>query len=422
MFLVGPRSNLDYFRTGLRGHWRYYAGLAGFVLGVVGFALTPVGLSYSWLLGVAGIVISVVLLGAELNGRRGGQVVIAEKDEFRVGNLDIGRGEIIRHPVLRRNRLVVDPEVDRSLLYTRAKFTWRRAPTPIPRDTGKYAYDILRHRARSKHTVFNGRLVRQDTDLDPDVLGSDGVIQLSRTDYYSLLCSNYMTEWTICERSTGRKIVDGMSLIADHSKRLRSLTDSRLANVIGVSTLGLTIDHQVVLIWQDPQAQSSAGHYAPAGSGSMDFHDKRWADQNGVRELKSLIERAMRRELTEEARVEPRDLGDTEVLGYYRWLNKGAKPEYSGITTLRLHSNDFKERRVRWVEVNYVRRIDVCPVDFRALRADPESMACLPSEYRQKCSVPLFMCLRSLGHCLQDPGPMGQRLSRMVGIEPCREI
>src|SRR4051812_35605749 len=119
--------------------------------------------------------------------------------------------------------------------------------------------------------------------------------------------------------------------MVDHRGELLSLEKNKLANPIGVSTLAFTDDGKLVLVLQDNKAHSSGNKYAPAGSGSSDHQDLKILRRR--REpLQDFIARGMRRELREECRLQERELGETLLLGYFRWINKGAKPEYVGVT------------------------------------------------------------------------------------------
>jgi hypothetical protein len=66
-------------------------------------------------------------------------------------------------------------------------------------------------RAKSQ-SIFNGSLVRQDTDLTAELLSTGDTVNLSRTDYFSMICSNYLTGWRVLDRRTGSELVDGAEL------------------------------------------------------------------------------------------------------------------------------------------------------------------------------------------------------------------
>jgi hypothetical protein len=419
LLAVGLRSRWDVYSTGLRGRRGYYVAVASLVVGFAGIPITPLALGPGLVITVAGVGLSVGSFALESAALRRGNVEVEKVDRFRVGPLEVEETQqLVHHPTLRSEVAVVDYEVDKRLLTTKAKFDWNSVPVPILREAAKFSVDVLRERTAGHHAVFNGALIRQDHDLTADILRSDGEVQLSKTTYFSLICTNYMTESRVLDRDTNVVLQDGRSLIKDRSNHLRSLSESRLANPVGVSTLGITADHRMVLIRQAARAQSSANLYAPAGSGSMDFQDRRYASKAGVRKWRDLVEHAMRRELAEECAIDLREgLDDTEVLGYFRWLNKGAKPEYVGITKLAGTSDDFRNRPVRRVEQRWVRHIVVERVDFELLREEPDRLDCLRREVRGATSVPLYMALRRLGQCLGEDDAVADRVRHWVGLD-----
>jgi hypothetical protein len=115
---------------------------------------------------------------------------------------------------------------------------------------------------------------------------------------------------------------------------LEDVDTSAMNDHIGVSTLGFTEDHYLVL-WEQAQGQQSHLLLAPTGSGSCDFKDLDASD------FCRTLCRAMERELCEESgrkglRMGPAVIQKTMILGFYRWLRRGGKPEFAGITRLKV--------------------------------------------------------------------------------------
>jgi hypothetical protein len=417
LLLVGIRSRWDVYRVGLRGRLRYNGSIAGLVLGTAGLLAAPIQVNLGLLVGVTGVLLSGALLYPEWSGMRRGQLIVEHVSDVKIARavtLD-GGSTLVRHPNLRGEAAVVPNGIDEALVETRPTCTYTGTRAPLTPKVRNHLFDILTERVVVK-TVFNGAIIRQDTDLTAELLRSEpSSVSLSRTDYFSMLSTNYMTGWRIRDRADGSVRLTELELILDDDRRLLSLAENGLANGIGASTLAFTADHRMVLIGQHRLAQSSAENYAPAGSGSVDVRDVRWMRDGRRAELKVMLAHAMRRELCEECNIAPRELGLTEVLGYFRWLNMGAKPEYTGITRINLSSDELRHRTVRVVETRYVREIDVCRLDVGKLRVNPDSLACLEPAVREKASVPLYMCLRSLGHALNRGDQFSRRLALMVG-------
>lgn len=112
---------------------------------------------------------------------------------------------------------------------------------------------------------------------------------------------------------------------------LKDITASIMNNEIGISTIAITSDNYLVIWTQNRVAQSSAGLLVPTGSGSCD-----WSDIRG-KSFTDTIVYAMNRELWEENGGKllcksPEEIGITKILGTFRWINKGGKSEFVGLT------------------------------------------------------------------------------------------
>jgi hypothetical protein len=261
--------------------------------------------------------------------------------------------------------------------------------------------------------VYDGNLIRQNDDLIAETLRHDGEITLSKTTYFSLLLTNYMQQG-VRLGSTGQWIQHPRDLIDDGHGVLRSLSDSQLANPVGISTLAFTTDGKVVVILQSSNNESASGELAPSGSGSLDLRDVN--RKLGHRErLVDVIAHGMERELCEEAGVKPDEIDWTFVLGYFRWMNKGAKPEYVGVTKLNKHSRELKRRPVNLSETRFVAGRAFGTVDLTTLRHAPESPdALVVDDLPGRVSFPLFMCLRAIGSAMARGGVVGERIERLA--------
>ena len=72
----------------------------------------------------------------------------------------------------------------------------------------------------------------------------------------------------------------------------------------------------------------------------------------------------MERELEEETGIRQDEIRRTEVIGFARWLERGAKPEFLGVTALSVTVEDLKESRVTsgerlFTEGTFTLRIDL---------------------------------------------------------------
>jgi hypothetical protein len=74
----------------------------------------------------------------------------------------------------------------------------------------------------------------------------------------------------------------------------------------------------------------------------------------------------MERDLCEETGIRPRDIRSTKVIGFARWPDRGARPEFFGVTKLWITAKDVaeRERNVSWAEHKYTSGTQTRSVDF----------------------------------------------------------
>lgn len=114
---------------------------------------------------------------------------------------------------------------------------------------------------------------------------------------------------------------------------LASIAASGMSNHIGASVLLFTADKRIQY-WRQSRGEHNVGKANATGSGSCDWDD--WAALGAdERTLPALAARAMERELREESGLLGRDMRkepiDVRLLGYFRWVRRGGKPEFVGI-------------------------------------------------------------------------------------------
>ncbi len=119
---------------------------------------------------------------------------------------------------------------------------------------------------------------------------------------------------------------------------VRRLEKSVMSDHIGISTLAVTTDGYVIILHQNDKALTSTDRLTPSGSGSVDFSDLR-PDSDFRETLKAAAER----ELREETNLPAGRIGHTEVIGFYRDLGRGGKPEFCCLTQLNASSFEIAE-------------------------------------------------------------------------------
>lgn len=157
--------------------------------------------------------------------------------------------------------------------------------------------------------------------------------------YYGYLTNFIYTQYV---GGTHYKLYPPMNMNTDP---IRSLGDSDFSDHIGVSTLLYTKDGYIFVFRQAGNAGYNANYYMPTGSGSMDY-----ADFKEGEDLRQMIIRGAERELAEESSLK-KLLGDevfatilhTTVIGYYRDMERGGKPEFCCVSRIDKTKEDVSE-------------------------------------------------------------------------------
>ena len=110
----------------------------------------------------------------------------------------------------------------------------------------------------------------------------------------------------------------------------------------------------------------------------------------------------MQRELCEETGIRPDEIRSTIVVGFARWLERGAKPEFSGLTALSVTADDLAGRLPGasgdrlYSGGTLTLRIDLDALGRElAEGADLMTAPELPRQIRQDGSLPLLLALRA---------------------------
>jgi hypothetical protein len=303
------------------------------------------------------------------------------------------------------DHLLVDPELD--LLLGHEELPLRVEPEPFTVDAELRSYLPAAKEHRKGAVLFAGTCVRLGTDVTRALLEQpeqDRSVEVQRVAYFDLLCSNYLASYAVRSRNERGVRLHGIDLVLNQHNQVRPLTNSELANVIGVSTIAITRDRQLVTGIQTTANMSSGGLRAPAGSGSVDE-----GDLSGSTTLRELVVKAMERELSEEVNLHGVGVS-SQITGYFRWLEKGAKPEFVGITALDTTAREVRLRPIRRSEEQLVAAVDTTELDLRDIRVVGDHLEGLPPELRYSTSVPLLLALHALASTLERDPELVDRL------------
>lgn len=172
------------------------------------------------------------------------------------------------------------------------------------------------------------------------------------------------------------------------------------SNEIGVSTLAITSDGYLFFQRQGTKADNSPGLLVPSGSGSADWKDYHKRDQ-----FKDTISRATKRELSEETgyggKHPDRIIKSSKVIGMFRWLNLGGKPEFVSITLMRIPLNEIHPQKSEQKSIiNEMDRFMIKKSDGSIDSSELEN--CWNIMDKTECSIPLYMNLKILKQYIEE--------------------
>lgn len=313
----------------------------------------------SALLGAIGLVVIVWSVLKSYQGARGATIKIDSGTKELIGKLHLPKDylesgyEIISHPSDPSRKVARSRKVDEYLRVNDVAMTENPMYSQFLDDklaTNPKMYELAllcQHRESCRSYPPRSFFNEQKTCLATDILVGTDSVEVFRGSYFRSFLTNEMSVREIESvgsnpaRIFGGRDLYPCSLDPSGEYVLKPIEDSRMGNHIGISTLGYTKDGKIVIWRQSDGAQQNRGKLVPVGSGSCDWED--WEQAGRPENLKSLVSSAMQRELKEESFGDLEKFSevnlDTKLLGFFRWLNRGGKPEFVGLTKIGVKAN-----------------------------------------------------------------------------------
>lgn len=189
--------------------------------------------------------------------------------------------------------------------------------------------------------AFNGEKLRLSTDL---LLTADGLprkLEVHKTKYFYSLSTNELSYVKIFRQGTGtmkddneeRVDYDGTQFfVRDNTLKKLGNSTCNCSNHVGVSTIAITSDNQIILVKQSSRNLQNSGLLMTSGSGSVDWSDVK---KQRNKSFLAIIRQAAERELIEECGLDPKRVTlKTYVIGFARLINRGGKPEFFCVTKI----------------------------------------------------------------------------------------
>jgi ADP-ribose pyrophosphatase YjhB (NUDIX family) len=410
------RARYDYAVFQVSNEWPLLLSVAGVILGAATILPSGVGI-------VLGVIAFVVGLGEflrhvhELRRRWADYEFTMIAAPFPTGSIPPPGAypdPVYLHAPGRGTALISDP-IDQAIAATDIPAQLDDETYRLPNDLKGSAPYVLPVRNHGR-LVFNGKIIGMRGDPLPSPSGpastaqsppSRPPVRLHVARFFDAQCSNEMCTLRIAHRETGEEYDPRIALLTNANGHLRTLAESALADCVGISTIAFTADGQLVLTRQTSRNIASALLLAPSGSGSLDPRDLAPASGGtGSRPaeiLQDIVRRGMERELREETGIRPDEIRHTKVIGFARWLERGAKPEFFGITELSATGKDLAERNRHLAsdERLYTGGTLTLTVDLPELGRELNdgigllNARSLPQRVKDDGSLPLLLALRA---------------------------
>jgi hypothetical protein len=133
----------------------------------------------------------------------------------------------------------------------------------------------------------------------------------------------------------------------------------------------------------------------------VEFDEEPYRLPPKLRATHDAVRIGMERELCEETGLRPNELGSTHLVGFARWMERGARPEFFGLSRLSVDSDQVRRRRSSGAERLYgspplLVKTDIAELG-NELRHGEELLTApsLPAKLRDDGSLPLLLALRT---------------------------
>ncbi|MBP5444735.1 MAG: hypothetical protein J6Y28_01055 [Acholeplasmatales bacterium] len=230
----------------------------------------------------------------------------------------------------------------------------------------KTAYGcILSEKIDSKQVLFDSKLCGINSDLN---FYNGKKIHIKKVLYSDYVTNDEMIYRNITLNSDPTFLIDGRKIALDQvTNGFRDIEKSPLTNLIGINIiLQLEANNKKYYLVnrQCSFTDVNQSKFVPSGSGSMDYNDYKMNKNNS---FKDLLKYAMLRELNEESYIDSylfhnnndyliKEDSLFELLGVARLFSKSGKPDFFGIITVKLDSEEELNKTINDILLHYNKR------------------------------------------------------------------
>lgn len=214
-----------------------------------------------------------------------------------------------------------------------------------------------------------------------------GKVNVCKGNYYNSFVTNEMFCKRLCHNTKSHYVLPPLNPFVQSITSLSR--DSLFSNHIGASGLLMTIDGYIIILEHNNKTAVSPNLFQPTCSGSSDYID--WTAQKKKQQfsLQSVIEEIVLRELKEETCVNRDQVTKIELIGFFRNLKRGGKPDFCSLIHSSLTADQFCD-----IFVPEKKEIKNPPVRIKIKTGDTFDLSdfiCFLDNHKGKISPPLYL-------------------------------
>lgn len=205
---------------------------------------------------------------------------------------------------------------------------------------------VLSSKVKSGKMIFNSKLVGIDSELN---FYPYKKIALKPVMYFDYVTNDESIYRALTVATKPKYLFKGYEYTLYPNKAFKNIDGSTLTNLIGVNIICVinvinTNDKYVIINRQTTFTDVNHSKFVPSGSGYLNFADFK---HNKNLSFKELLKLGMYRELEEESYLTVDYLtkhnAKFELLGFVRLFSKAGKPDFFGMVTIDLTSDECDE-------------------------------------------------------------------------------
>lgn len=240
-------------------------------------------------------------------------------------------------------------------------------------DTRKALFCIISDKINNNKSIFNGKLLGINSDLNFSELNE---VKLKQIRYFEYVSADECIFKNVYLPQDNHQIIEGHKMTMNHiNKSLFNIENSHLTNLIGINLiveLEFNSKSYYIINRQNLANDVNQLKFVPSASGSLDKKDYKKLKKLKLDKFKDVLKIGMLRELMEESYINIYDYKNYnnnlnltfesfKLLGFARLVSKAGKPDFFGRITFKISDekqiekilnnyNEYQNNKIKKVE------------------------------------------------------------------------